>query len=675
MPLDSTPGQLRQLDKDKVDVPASFAPGNFPVFTADGQVSDIGYGVDALTASIVSQAAAGLTQLGTWNPVNNLTDGGLTLPTVPTGDLGQYYDVTMAGTRFGITWAVNDKILIAQKPDGTKLWSKQASTGDLFDGSNVYCSGTGSANNAGTMLRPKRQLSDALLVVSQPGTIILAAGSYGASIAPIGFAKQNIQIIGRGSNASNQAEIQASIINLNAARARFRDVNVFSTVSWNDTTGGHQLQNVGAGTNFMFLGSPNARGFAIISDCDLTSAASSSNIVLQNLTSGSAILYLTRTTSVRMSVGTGWTVVVTDCKDMMITANSGTVIHSDDLPVIAFLDDQVALSAAISNVATAANGMYILGFDGAVGVGGSPAKGDILYRLAPTAMGLHKKYVWAPAAVFGPSGKTWYKSGGYWSEVGSGGSGGTVAFESGVLDTITHGSLTSSNVFIDIPGTTFQIPTEGVWDVDYSLCIANSGNHATAVRCVRVSDGAVMPDSMASEGYGPGSTTGFYNVQKSFFVSTVGINNAFKLQWCVSLNTTTSVLYNNYSGGTGFTGSNIPNAGESHVKWQKRAGFLPLTDRISDETTVSAGTYVDVGPLRIQYGTGPSGSTGVRTITLPAPFKDANYSVAPAPVAADYASRSFNLDTRTTTAFTGRVTTNGGASGAAFSWIAIGLKP
>jgi hypothetical protein len=673
MPLDSTPGQLRQLDKEKVDIPATFAPGNFPVFDPDGQIADTGYGVEALTASIVSQAAAGLTQLGTWNPVNNLTDGGLTLPTVPTGDLGQYYDVTMAGARFGITWAVNDKILIAQKPDGTKLWSKQATTGDLFDGANVYCSGTGTAANAGTMLRPKRQLSDALLVVSQPGTIILAAGSYGASILPIGFGKQNIQIIGRGSNASNQAEIQASIINLNSARIRFRDVNVFSTISWNDATGGHQLQNVGAGTNFVFVGSPNARGFAIISDCDLTSATSSSNIVLQNLTSGSAILYLNRTAAVRMSVGTGWTVVVTDCKDLLITANSGTVIHSDDLPVIAFLDDQVALSAAIANVATAANGMYILGFDGAVGVGGSPAKGDILYRLAPTAMGLHKKYQWAPAAVFGPGGKTWYKSGGYWSEVGSGGSGGTVAFESGVLDTITHGSLTSSASFIDVPGTTFQIPTEGVWEVDYSLSIANSGNHATAVRCVRVSDGAVMPDSMASEGYSPGGTTAFYNVQKSFFVTTVGINNAFKLQWCVSLNTTTSVLYNNYAGGTGFTGSNIPNAGESHIKWQKRAGFLPLTDRISDETTVSTGTCVDVGPLRIQYGT--SSGSGVRSVTLPKPFKDANYSVVGIPVAADFATRSFNLDTRTTTVFTGRVTTNGSASGTAFSWTAIGLVP
>jgi hypothetical protein len=111
------------------------------------------------------------------------------------------------------------------------------------------------------------------------------------------------------------------------------------------------------------------------------------------------------------------------------------------------------------------------------------------------------------------------------------------------------------------------------------------------------------------------------------------------------------------------------------VKWQKRAGFLPLTDRISDETTVASGTYVDVGPIRIQYGLAPSGSTGARTITLPAPFKSTSYSVTASVGVLDASSRTVNLEPTTASTFTVRVTAGGNGSGALFNWIAIGLVP
>lgn len=574
--LNVSVGQIARLQKLKLELPDTVVPGNMLVFGADAKVVDLGYTPEQYTAAVVSQAAAGLTQLGTWSATTNLTDTGATLPTVPIGNIGEYYDVTQAGTRFGITWAVNDKIIIAKKPDGTLLWTKQAATGDIFDPANVYVSPTGTMAQSGTILRPKRQVSDALLVVAQPGVIIAAAGLYGTTLLSMGVTKQNITLMGRGSNSSNQCELQASFISLNAARFRVRDFNINGAIRWQDTTGGHQFQNVAGLSGFVFQGMATARGFAILSDCDLTSTANANNIILQDLGGGTATLYLTRVASVRMTVGAGWTVVVTDCKDMMITANTGTVIHTDDLPVIAFLGDQAALDAAIASVSTASLGQYILGFSGATGSGvAGAAKGDMLYKVAPTAMGLSKKYAWAPAVIYGPSGKSWYKSSdGYWAEIGSGGGGSASLYESGVLDTLTHGSTTASISWIDVPGGVFQIPSVGIWNVEYSCAVSNANANATAFRLIRVADSAVVDGSMAAEGYVPGSSATHTNIQKSFPVDVTTANTAYKLQWCVSASTST--LWNNYVAQLGFQSSGVPNAGESFVRWEKRSGFTPV---------------------------------------------------------------------------------------------------
>ncbi len=402
--------------------PPDFAPGNLLAVSPTGDATDLGYTPDQLSASIISKAAAGLTQMGQWNAATALATTGATLGATPTTEpIGGYYETATAGTRYGQSWIVGDRLLVAQTPTGDKVWGKQQALGDIFDAASVYAaSSTGVDTQSGTMLRPKKTFTGALAVVAQPGTIELAPGTYGTLGASVSVTKQNVFVVGKGANGSNQCTMSDNLT-LNAARFRLRDVNMAGTVTWSDTTGGHQLLGVGGLSNFVFFGGITARGFAIISDCDLTSTLNSSNIFLQNLGAGTATLYLTRTASARLSVGTGWTVVVTDCKDLMITSNAGTVIHSDDLPVIAFLDTQAALTAAINDVSATANGMYILGFDGATGVMGNPVRGDMLYRLAQSAMGVHKKYAWAPATVFGPSGKTYYKSAGYWAEVGSGG--------------------------------------------------------------------------------------------------------------------------------------------------------------------------------------------------------------------------------------------------------------
>lgn len=409
--------------KNLMEEPSSFTPDNFVLFNPAGDAADSGFSLEGLSASIVSKAAAGLTQLGTWNATTNLTDGAATLPSVPNFDVGSFYDVTTAGTRFGIVWAINDKIIVAQKPDGTKVWTKQAATGDLFDPANVYAaSGTGADANSGTLLRPKKTLSSAISVVSQPGTIILSAGAYGTVGSTLAIAKQNILIVGRGANSSNQCTLSDNLT-LNAARLRLRDVNSAGTITWTDTTGGHQLLGVGGLANFVFAAASTARGFAIIADSDLTSSSAASNIDLADLPAGqTASLYLTRVTSVRANIGAGWVVYVTDCKDFQCTsiAATGTLLSTDDLPYVAFLTTQAELDAAKSAATMPSLGYYIVDFDGATGVG-NVTRGDVLYKRAPSLMSLHKKYAYAPPTIFGPDGKTYCKQAGTWIEVGSGG--------------------------------------------------------------------------------------------------------------------------------------------------------------------------------------------------------------------------------------------------------------
>jgi len=402
--------------------PPDFSPGNLIAVSPSGDATDLGYTPDQLSASIISKAAAGLTQMGQWNAATAVATTGATLGAAPTTEpIGGYYETATAGTRYGQSWIVGDRLLVAQTPMGDKVWGKQQALGDIFDSAIVYAaSSTGVDTQSGTILRPKKTLSGALAVVAQPGTIELAPGAYGTVGAALSVTKQNIFVSGIGANSSNQITLSDNIT-LNAARFRLRDVNFAGTVTWADTTGGHQMLGVGGLSAFVFTGAATARGFAIISDCDFSSTLSNSNIVLQGLGAGTATLYLTRTNSVRLSIGVGWTVVVTDCKDLFVTSNAGTLIHSDDLPVISILDTQEAVTSALSEPSATANGMYILGLDGATGVIGNPAKGDVLYRLAQGVVGLHKKYAWAPPTMFGPAGKTYYKSAGYWAEVGSGG--------------------------------------------------------------------------------------------------------------------------------------------------------------------------------------------------------------------------------------------------------------
>jgi hypothetical protein len=129
-------------------------------------------------------------------------------------------------------------------------------------------------------------------------------------------------------------------------------------------------------------------------------------------------------------------------------------------------------------------------------------------------------------------------------------------------------------------------------------------------------------------------------------------------------NATWSTVYGLPSGGTD---------GQVLVKTGATAGLATWTSVINDN---SSSNYIDIANVRYQWGTTSTGGTGARTLTLPAAFGNTSYSVtANVTGIADSSARTVNIDTQTTTSIVVRVTAGGNGSGAAFNWIAIGLKP
>jgi hypothetical protein len=90
----------------------------------------------------------------------------------------------------------------------------------------------------------------------------------------------------------------------------------------------------------------------------------------------------------------------------------------------------------------------------------------------------------------------------------------------------------------------------------------------------------------------------------------------------------------------------------------------------------NTGSYVDIGNIRFQWGTNVNPSTQLRTVTLPAPFANATYSVTANVVEQSTSDdRPISIGTRTTSSFLARPTVNASVSASPFNWIAIGLKP
>jgi len=98
--------------------------------------------------------------------------------------------------------------------------------------------------------------------------------------------------------------------------------------------------------------------------------------------------------------------------------------------------------------------------------------------------------------------------------------------------------------------------------------------------------------------------------------------------------------------------------------------------QVNDQTSTG---YFDIGDMRIQWGIAPTASA-LRTITLPAPFANATYTVTANTDSSagdpPLLSRVVMIGGKTTSSFKGRVVQGSdGSSDFAFQWQAIGLKP
>lgn len=105
------------------------------------------------------------------------------------------------------------------------------------------------------------------------------------------------------------------------------------------------------------------------------------------------------------------------------------------------------------------------------------------------------------------------------------------------------------------------------------------------------------------------------------------------------------------------------------------SAIVPSSVTVNDQTTSG---FFDIGTMRIQTGRDPNGNIGLRTITLPAAFANADFKVTASPAyspIADTTTRSVTVGAKTTTTFQAQVTGNNAGSGVAFDWIAIGTKP
>ena len=116
------------------------------------------------------------------------------------------------------------------------------------------------------------------------------------------------------------------------------------------------------------------------------------------------------------------------------------------------------------------------------------------------------------------------------------------------------------------------------------------------------------------------------------------------------------------------------------IPWGQ-GSYFQLTQLPTASSTVVDGTvavndqaasgYIDIGTMRMQWGTHNDGNVDTTTVTLPVAFANTAYSVV---ATSNTSAGSLSTESKTTTAFDiDRASTTTGAQN--YSWFAVGLKP
>lgn len=136
------------------------------------------------------------------------------------------------------------------------------------------------------------------------------------------------------------------------------------------------------------------------------------------------------------------------------------------------------------------------------------------------------------------------------------------------------------------------------------------------------------------------------------------------------------------------SGSTATDTGYGFVTIKAISNQIPVnTDSINSfndvDTTTSSSGYVDIGEVRMQWGTIPSNGSGgssTGTYTFPAEFSDASYTITATPTSGNLTtSINLHVHNHTTSSFdyVKRFVneTTSGLSTEQFRWMAIGTKP
>lgn len=382
--------------------PASVLSGNLAQWAADGSLADAQTSVAGVISAAVTQANTGRKQLGLWNAYTNTP----TLPAVPVTDVGDYYEVTFDGFRFGITWQTGDAIMVSLDAAGQKIWTKRATLGDSFDGQSLYVAKSGANANSGTILRPLAGLDVAVQMVAPPALISVGAGTFQVRFGAEVTIPDGVMVRGAGASFGNVTEIEHPVA-LGAAFLRDITFGAAATVTW-ASAGGPQVE--GCSFKAAVRTGVDASGVAGFSDCDFSASPG------LDLSAGSGTLYLNRCAGVKLTVGPGWTVYVDACFDFQVLSLDATsrVIHWDStigkgvLSTLAQYNDLVASSNA------ATFGLYVMG-----AAFGTHAMGDLVIK-SGLGLRLLRQYASANPVLHLESGQTLYKSGGgSWTVIGS----------------------------------------------------------------------------------------------------------------------------------------------------------------------------------------------------------------------------------------------------------------
>lgn len=308
-------------------------------------------------------------------------------------------------------------------------WTQlNASASKIFDGRMLYVSEfAGSDAFSGNASYPKKTLAAAFAASQTSACVEAAPGEYLENIS-LAAAKFNVMMKGTGVGGSPLTLFYGTVT---TAGIRLRitdwqlapqaptaapDATCFTATSTNCK---HWLENVNFITNGIAITTPaTARGWINCTRCDFSEAyglaTGTANIVLPNLTSGgAATLYLTACANARLSIGTGWTVIVGSCPSLQIISNAGTLFFTDTQLgspyIMGMLSSQAQLTSLLSDTNVATDGYYAVNFASPT-VG---ARGDILLKISvqgvATSVKVHRPLAMAPTVLSTYAGAAVYK--------------------------------------------------------------------------------------------------------------------------------------------------------------------------------------------------------------------------------------------------------------------------